>query len=52
MISPKSNLAGPEPENKLKGPSEPLKHRFYDLNQFAFWDGQEEENDFKETWEP
>ena len=29
-----------------------LKHRFFDLNQFAFWDGIEGENDFKETWEP
>ena len=32
---------GPEPENKLKGLCESLKHRFFDLNQFAFWDGVE-----------
>jgi len=29
-----------------------LKQQFFDLKQFAFWDGLEAENDFKESWEP
>jgi len=28
---------------------EPLKHRFLDFTQVAFWAGQEEENEFPET---
>jgi len=29
-----------------------MKHRFFDVNQVAFWDGQEPENLFKVTCEP
>jgi len=28
-------------------PFETLKHRFFELNQVAFWDGQEAENEYK-----
>ena len=31
----------------LRMPSEPLKHRSFDLTQVAFWYGQEAENDLK-----
>ena len=33
-------------------PFETLKHRFIELTQVAFWDGQEAENEFKVTCEP
>ena len=33
-------------------PGNDLKHRFLDLTQDEFWDGQEAENEFKVTWEP
>jgi len=36
----------------MKVPSEPLKYRFLDINQVAFWDGQEAEKEFKVTCEP
>jgi len=36
----------------LRVPCEPLKHRFYDLTQVAFWDGQEAENEFKVICDP
>ena len=29
-----------------------MKHRFLDLRQVAFWDGQDAENEFKVTCEP
>jgi len=34
---------GPEAENKLRVPCEPLKNRFLDLHKVAFWNGQEAE---------
>ena len=37
-----------EAENEIKVTCEPLKHRFLDLNQVAFWDGPEAENVLKE----
>ena len=30
-------------------PFETLKHRFFELTQVEFWDGQEAENEFKVT---
>ena len=44
--------AGPDAENMLRVPCEPLNHLFLDLNQVAFSDGQEDENEFKGTCEP
>jgi len=33
-------------------PFETLKHRFFELTQVAFWDGQEAEYEFKVTCDP
>ena len=33
-------------------PFKTLKHRFFDLNQVAFWADQEAKNEFKVTCEP
>jgi len=36
----------------LKVPYVPFKHRYLDLNQVTFWNGQEKGNEFKVTYEP
>jgi len=33
-------------ENEFNVTCDPLKHRDLDFTQFAFWGGQEEENEF------
>jgi len=47
LIHPSRIWAGPEAENKVKVPCEPLEQRILELNQVAFWDGQDAENEFK-----
>ena len=34
-------------QNEFPVPGDYLKHRFLELNQVAFWAGQETENDYK-----
>jgi hypothetical protein len=44
-------LDGQKEENHFAGPVDPLKYRFHNHTQVAFWEHQKAENDFAWTFD-